>query len=296
VLRARITGTAVAAAPTVKQHELDIPRIGYIHSWQRTQDEGWVRAALDTYGVPYTYFADSGCAREPPGEVRRDHLSARRRDGAESQVNGIAMTGSAPIPVQADAGDAEPRGVDESDDIRGGMGFEGLMELRKFVEAGGTLIVEGSTSTIFPEYHLTNGVTVETPANLFVRGSVMRGLVTDRTSPIAYGYAAQVPVYFNTAPVLNAGGAGAGGLAGFGGGGGPAARTRPRWRRRSRSRRGIGTRSMRLRRAVGLLRGAVRVARAGRAAVPGRAAAPAAVVAVVAVASAVEPRRALARA
>ena len=24
----------------------------------RTQDEGWVRAALDYYGVPYTYFAD----------------------------------------------------------------------------------------------------------------------------------------------------------------------------------------------------------------------------------------------
>ena len=35
-----------------------MPRIGYVHGWQRTQDEGWVRAALDTYGVPYTYFAD----------------------------------------------------------------------------------------------------------------------------------------------------------------------------------------------------------------------------------------------
>ena len=35
-----------------------VPRIGYVHSWQRTQDEGWVRAALDYYGVPYTYFAD----------------------------------------------------------------------------------------------------------------------------------------------------------------------------------------------------------------------------------------------
>ena len=35
-----------------------MPRIGYVHSWSRTQDEGWVRAALDYYGVPYTYFAD----------------------------------------------------------------------------------------------------------------------------------------------------------------------------------------------------------------------------------------------
>ena len=37
---------------------MTLPRIGYVHSWSRTQDEGWVRAALDYYGVPYTYFAD----------------------------------------------------------------------------------------------------------------------------------------------------------------------------------------------------------------------------------------------
>ncbi len=28
------------------------------HTRGNTQDEGWVRAALDTYGVPYTYFGD----------------------------------------------------------------------------------------------------------------------------------------------------------------------------------------------------------------------------------------------
>ena len=36
--------TAVASAatlPTVKTHDLDVPRIGYVHSWSRTQDEGW---------------------------------------------------------------------------------------------------------------------------------------------------------------------------------------------------------------------------------------------------------------
>ncbi len=37
---------------------IHMPRIGYVHSWPRTQDEGWVRAALDHYSVPYTYFAD----------------------------------------------------------------------------------------------------------------------------------------------------------------------------------------------------------------------------------------------
>jgi hypothetical protein len=102
------------------------------------------------------------------------------------------------------------------------MGFEGLMELRKFVEQGGTLIVEGSTSTVFPEYKLTSGITIEEPTGLFARGSVMRGVVTDKRSPITYGYSTQVPVYFNQAPVINAGGAGGGGFGGFGGGGGAA--------------------------------------------------------------------------
>src|SRR5262245_58799846 len=53
-----VSGWAVASVPNVKTHDLDLPRIGYVHSWARTQDEGWVRAALDTYGIPYTYFAD----------------------------------------------------------------------------------------------------------------------------------------------------------------------------------------------------------------------------------------------
>ncbi|HEX4932860.1 MAG TPA: M14 family zinc carboxypeptidase [Gemmatimonadaceae bacterium] len=213
-----LTGVALPAVPAVKQHDLDIPRIGYIHSWQRTQDEGWVRAALDTYGVPYTYFADQRL-REGNLRAKYDVLIFPHVGGtAESQVNGIAMTGKAPLPYKRTPETPNLGGIDESDDIRGGMGFDGLLELRKFVEAGGTLIVEGSTATIFPEYKLTSGVTVEEPVGLFARGSVMRGVVTDRTSPIAYGYAAQVPVYFNQAPVLSVGG-GAGGFGGFGGGG-----------------------------------------------------------------------------
>ena len=38
-------------------HDLDVPRIGYVHTWTSTQDEGWVRLAFDNFKVPYTYFA-----------------------------------------------------------------------------------------------------------------------------------------------------------------------------------------------------------------------------------------------
>jgi hypothetical protein len=104
------------------------------------------------------------------------------------------------------------------------MGIEGLAELAKFVQEGGTLITEGSTAVIFPDYGLTTGVRVEEPAQLFVRGSILRAHFSDMKSPIAYGYGdADVPVYFNQSPVLSA----AGGLAAFGGGRGGEAGSNP---------------------------------------------------------------------
>jgi hypothetical protein len=91
------------------------------------------------------------------------------------------------------------------------MGIEGLAELAKFVQEGGTLITEGSTSIIFPEYGLTTDVSVEQPGQLFARGTILRGRISDPASPIVYGYAgSELPVYFNQSPVLNAGAGGGG--------------------------------------------------------------------------------------
>ena len=210
-----LSAWAVATAPNVRTHDLDIPRIGYIHSWANTQNEGWVRAAFDTYGVPYTYFADiklrEGNLRQKYDVIVYPHVGGN----AQSQVNGIAATGTSPLPYKKTEMTPNLGAQDQADDIRGGMGWDGLSELLKFVREGGTLITEGATATIFPEYNITSGVAVENPPELFARGSIMRGVFADRRSPIAYGYDAQVPVYFNQDPVLNVS---TGGFGGFGGG------------------------------------------------------------------------------
>jgi hypothetical protein len=204
-----LSAWAVASAPSVRTHDLDVPRIGYVHSWTRTQDEGWVRASLDTYGIPYTYFADQklreGNLRSKYDVIIYPHVGG----SAQSQVNGMPMTGSAPLPYKKTEKTPNLGFVDQADDIRGGMGIEGLMHLAKFVEEGGTLITEGSTTTIFPAYGITSGVTVESSAQLFARGSILRGKFSDLKSPIAYGYeGSDLPVYFNQDPVINAGGGG----------------------------------------------------------------------------------------
>jgi hypothetical protein len=192
------------SATTVKTHPLTAPRIGYVHSWQRTQDEGWVRAALDHYGVPYTYFADQKL-RDGDLRAKYDVIVFPSIGGSSvSQVNGIPKTGPDPIPYKKTKLTPNLGVEDSSDDIRGGMGIEGLAELVKFVQAGGTLITEGSTTTILPDYGITTQVNVEHPATLYAKGALMRGIIADKKSPIVYGYTGdQMPVYFSQDPVLN---------------------------------------------------------------------------------------------
>jgi hypothetical protein len=214
-----LTATAVGAAPSVKTHDLDLPRIGYVHSWQRTQDEGWVRMAFDTFGVTYTYFSDQklkdGNLRAKYDVIVYPHVGG----SSQSHVTGLPMTGG-PLPYKKTTLTPNLGQLDESDDIRGGMGLDGFVNLVKFVQEGGTLIVEGSTAALLPDYGMLNGVTVERPASLFVRGSILKAIFADKKSPISYGYEGDVlPVYFNQDPVLSVGGGGGG----FGGGGSVAA-------------------------------------------------------------------------
>jgi hypothetical protein len=123
-------------------------------------------------------------------------------------VNGLPLTGN-PLPYRRTAETPHLGVQDASDDIRGGMGLEGLAALVTFVEAGGTLIVEASTLELLAAYGIAAGITVETPSGLFIRGSVVKGTFSDPTSPLAYGYdGPTLPVYFNQGPVVRVGDAG----------------------------------------------------------------------------------------
>ena len=93
----------------MKTHDLDIPRIGYIHSWTRTQDEGWCAPRSTLRRAVHLLRRSEAARRQPAREVRRDHLPARRRHARVSQVNGMPKTGSAPLPYKKTADDAEPR-------------------------------------------------------------------------------------------------------------------------------------------------------------------------------------------
>ncbi|HEX6693340.1 MAG TPA: M14 family zinc carboxypeptidase [Longimicrobiales bacterium] len=218
-----LSATAVATAPGVPSHELDVPRIGYVHSWTRTQDEGWVRAAFDHYGVPYHYFGEpllkegnlrakydvivyphGGSGYSPPAQGAG--AGAGAGGGAGGSAGNAASADDRPIPYMRTAEFQAIGYPDSTADIRGGVGAEGMKALYEFVQQGGTLITEGGTAALFPNLNLAPGVKVETPSGLFARGTILRGIVSDMKSPLMYGYEHdELPIYFNSAPVINAG-------------------------------------------------------------------------------------------
>jgi len=204
-----LSGYAVASVPSVKTHDLDVPRIGYVHSWTRTQDEGWVRASFDHYGVPYTYFGEP---KLKEGNLRAKFDVIVYPHGGTGYTNPPANAANAnaandkPIPFKRTAEFPALGYPDSTDDIRGAVGAEGMKALYEFVQQGGTLITEGSTAGILPQLGLATGVKLENPSTLFARGTILRGVIADKKSPLVYGYKHnEVPVYFSSGPVLNAG-------------------------------------------------------------------------------------------
>jgi hypothetical protein len=196
-----LNATAVPAAPAVPAHPLTLPRIALMHSWRETQNEGWVRYAFDRMGVPYTYISDQ--ATRTPGALDRfdvivfPHVSAR----GGTLLNGAPMVGP-PIPWKNTPQTPNLGRIDETDDMRPGMGLEGAAALRRFVERGGLLLVEGATAQLPVDLAFTPGVSITESRQLRARGAVIRGQPVGK-SPILYGYEQRsFPVYFNQSPLI----------------------------------------------------------------------------------------------
>lgn len=212
---------AVDKLPEVKTHEVGTPRIAFVHTWINTQNEGWYRIEFDRLGIPYTYISDQNLAKIPNLREKFDVIIWGPVGGsAQNIVRGQAKLSDKEGAIPWKKSDLTPNmgdSPDTTDDIRGGMGIQGVAKLTEFIEAGGLFITVGGNASIAIDYGITNGVTIQDATILKARGSVLNATFSDRGSPIAYGYDEKLAVYFNQAPLLNV--AGGGGPGGFGGGG-----------------------------------------------------------------------------
>jgi len=92
-----------------------------------------------------------------------------------------------------------------SPDIRGGMGLDGLEQLRKFVEEGGTLITLGEASSVPGEFGITPDINVERPTKAFYApGPIVTAKIIRPANPIFYGYTEEtMPVRWATTALLS---------------------------------------------------------------------------------------------
>ncbi|HEV8495907.1 MAG TPA: M14 family zinc carboxypeptidase [Gemmatimonadaceae bacterium] len=222
-----LKATAVDSAPKVRSHPVTVPRIAYIHTWNNTQDEGWVRYAFDYMGVPYTYMSDQKLADTKILDNYDVVIFPSAGTSSAALLAAKPATGK-PIPWKRSAKTPNLGTPDSTDDTRGSMGLDGVMALERFIARGGLFITEGATARLPLDLGFTFGAVSVAPADsLWARGSVFRAQIVDKTSPIAYGYDQDnVPVYYKQGAALFNLGGGAGGGGGRGGAApaGPAAR------------------------------------------------------------------------
>jgi hypothetical protein len=195
------TAWGSAELPDVPLHEITVPRVALMHTWQSTQTEGWVRVALDELEILYDYISvhdirDIGNLKEKYDVI----LFGPSSGSALSIVQGV--TGDKPIPWKKTELTPNLGRQDSTDDMRGGIELEGVLHLRDFIKEGGLFVTLTNSSSLPIHFGLAEGVTIKQTTELWARGGVFQAEVADMSSPIAYGYDKNLGVYFNSSPVF----------------------------------------------------------------------------------------------
>ena len=203
---------ATNASLSVATHPVSAPRVAILHNWQNTQNDGWYRIAFDELKLPYSYVADTWVRenanlREKFDVMIMPPMGGGAVAGLNGLLRGFPMRGS-PRPWKNS--DETPNfvapGLDSTDDIRGGLGYQGLANLERFVREGGLLIAVQSSATVPVAGGMTEMVNVAEARSMQAPGSVVLSTVDDKKSPITYGYDDKLYVYFRQGPVMTVGG------------------------------------------------------------------------------------------
>ena len=193
---------AAAAAPAVKTHALRAARIAIMHTWISTQSDGWWRLEFDRLKVPFDYLSTQTIARE--ADLRAKYDAIIFPPGVRSSlavITGLPMYGN-PLPWKTTPLTPHLGKIDATDDMRPGLGWEGLDHLQEFVRQGGLLIAAGDTARFAVTFGFTPGVGIGPAPRLKVSGSVLRSKMVDAASPIAYGYSDNLAIFAENPPVF----------------------------------------------------------------------------------------------
>jgi hypothetical protein len=203
-----LTATALASMPEVATTELDLPRVAMYTTWANTEKVGWVRLAFDRFEVPFDL-------------IHKDHVQTGANLRAKYDViivphqtqNGKSVVFEQPKLSKPLAYKKHPQFKSlgmyaETDDVRGGMGLEGVTEFQRFLDAGGLLMTFGVSSYFPAEFGLARGVDAQRPATgWYAPGPYVQSEILQPAHPVFFGLAGQktLPVRWADGPLLQAG-------------------------------------------------------------------------------------------
>ena len=137
-----LTAAGLDERPDTATHPVDLPRLAIYSTWGNTQEVGWVRHAFDEFEIPFDLIFKE---RVREGDLRADYdviLIPNQGRTAKGLVFDIEPRGGPRAYTRTDRyrflGD-----YGSSEDITGGMGIEGVLELQRFVGGGGILVTLG---------------------------------------------------------------------------------------------------------------------------------------------------------
>ncbi len=204
---------SAASVPDVASHAAPAPRLGLWVPWADTDTIGWARYALDQRHIPYIYVRDedirAGRLHDKYDVLLYGHVDLELAE----QIQGIPKAWG-PMPFRKTKATPSFGTPAASDDITGGIGWNGLAELQQFVASGGLLITLGNASMLPLEAGMVRGVRRESggvprstqgggaaaaaasqSSVTRTPGAHLRVTFARPEHPIAYGYSARTWVF-----------------------------------------------------------------------------------------------------
>jgi len=137
--------------------------------------------------IPYDYVSVQDVAATRDLKSRWDVIVFPPAGGSvQSIVAGLPMWRN-PMPWKNSPETPNIGTWAQTDDVRPGLGWEGLANLQRFVSGGGVLIGAANTASFALQFGFTSGVSLNSAGQSRVVGSLLRSRLVDATSPIAYG-------------------------------------------------------------------------------------------------------------
>jgi hypothetical protein len=192
---------SASALPEVPRHESRVPRLAVWHTWADTEAVGWIRYIFDREKIAYAHIRDedvrAGGLREKFDVIIFGHNYL----GLQEQIHGIDKK-FGPLAYTKTKGTPSLGVPDASEDITGGIGWMGMVELEKYLQAGGLLITLGNGSALALEGGFVRDVFRRQMA-LFTPGSELKVKFLRPDHPLAYGYSDVTSVFRTWLPAYD---------------------------------------------------------------------------------------------